>query len=65
MLSTEFSTSFQKLKRRVRIFQDISKTENPNLKFFQTIIRHEKTNKSIYCLFKKSKYDLNYRALKF
>ena len=43
MLSTAFSTSSWKLKRRVRIFQDISETDNPNLNFFQIIILHEKT----------------------
>ena len=33
--------------------------------FFQIIIFHEKTNKLTYCLLKRSKYVLNYRALKF
>ena len=33
--------------------------------FFPIIILHEKTNKWTYCLIKKSKYVLNYRALKF
>ena len=65
MPSTAFSTTFRKLERRVRIFKDISETDNRNLIFFQIIILHEKTNKLTYCLFKKSKYVLNYRALKF
>ena len=33
MPSTAFSTSIRKLKRRVRIFQDISGMDNPNLNF--------------------------------
>ena len=55
----------EKLKSRVRIFQDILETDNSNSNFFQIIILPGKTNKSTYCLFKKSKYVLNYRALKF
>ena len=30
MLSTVFSTNFRKLKKRIRIFQDISETDNLN-----------------------------------
>ena len=46
--------NFRKLERRVRIFQDISETDNPNENFFQIIILYEKTNKSTYCLLKRS-----------
>ena len=31
MPKTAFSASFRKVKRRVRIFHDISETDNPNL----------------------------------
>ena len=31
MPSTAFNTSFRKLKRKVRIFQDTSEKDNPNL----------------------------------
>ena len=52
MPCTAFRTSFRKLEW-VRIFQDISETDNPNLNFFQMIIRYEETNKLTYCLLKK------------
>ena len=65
MPSTAFSTSFQKLKRRVCIFQNISEVDNPFPIFFPDNYSSWK-NKQINLLFiKKSKYFLNYRALKF
>ena len=65
MPSTAFSTSFRKLKIRVRIFQDISEMENPKLNFFPENYSSW-ISKQIYLLFiKKIKYVLNYRALKF
>ena len=66
MPSTAFSTSFRKLKRRVRIVQDKSETDNPNLNFFPENYSSWK-KKQIDLLFtlKRSRYVLNYRALKF
>ena len=62
MPSTAFSTSFRKLKIRVRIFQDISETDNPNLNLFPDNYpawKHKQVD--LFFIAKK----INHRALKF
>ena len=54
MPSIAFSTIFRKLKRRIRIFQDISETDNHNLNFFPNNYSSDK-NKQTDLLFIEKK----------
>ena len=59
MPRTAFSTSFQKLKRRVRTFQGISEMGNPDLNFIPDNCSSWKKIKFSYGLCQKSKYILD------
>ena len=65
MPSTAFSTSFRKLKSRIRISQDISVTDNLNSNFCPDNYFSSKNKQSDLLFMKGCKLVLNYTALNF